>query len=213
MEIEVKVRLKQQADYSRTISLFAALPATTYKSTNNQINYFFDTKNKDLQKVRSNFRLRSVQKIDTEGMQSSKFYITSKSKGTLVAGISRILELEESVTLDQFNAIMNDPPSSISRLASDIPMLRTVMDQFDTSSFHNVGSFANKRVVYQWKDLCVEIDETTYEFGTSYEVEIEHLEPEKAKAMLEELFVRNGIMFGDCSRSKFGNLIAGSLLE
>ncbi|KAH8512537.1 hypothetical protein H0E87_005992 [Populus deltoides] len=53
----------------------------------------------------------------------------------------------------------------------------------------------NVRQVFDWKGLKLELDETIYDFGTSYEIECESKEPEKDKKLIEGLLKDNGIEF------------------
>jgi hypothetical protein len=49
-------------------------------------------------------------------------------------------------------------------------------------------------------------------FGTAYEIEVEHTDPDTTKKVLEDLFVEHGVSVGYSQRSKFGNMKAGSII-
>jgi uncharacterized protein YjbK len=78
-------------------------------------------------------------------------------------------------------------------------------------SLQEFGCFTNTRMVFLWNNLCLEVDETQYPFGTAYEVEVEHVDPEMAKGLLETLFKSEQIEYKESTRSKLGTLIAGQL--
>lgn len=74
-----------------------------------------------------------------------------------------------------------------------------------------LGGFKNVRAVYDWNGLKLELDETHYDFGTSYELECESLEPEKTKKLLGELLKKNGISYSYSEVSKFAIFRSGKL--
>lgn len=208
MEIEVKIRLTEEQDYAKTVELLSK--SANFVSQDDQTNYFFDNDAGDLCAVRANFRLRKIANPES-------FLITFKSKGTLVDGIARIQEVQDVVSKADFMKILDDPSSL--HLFSHIPVVEHFLKLFDTQTFHQTASFANMRLIYQWEDCCLEVDQTNYPFGTfwyalinSREIECEHVDPENVKKRLHLLLAENMINFTDAKRSKFGNLLAGSVL-
>lgn len=67
------------------------------------------------------------------------------------------------------------------------------------------------RNVFDWKGLNLEVDETLFDFGTSYEIECESETPLQAKSLIEELLAGNGIPFSYSMASKFAVFRAGKL--
>ncbi|CAN1147447.1 Triphosphate tunnel metalloenzyme 3 [Linum perenne] len=57
----------------------------------------------------------------------------------------------------------------------------------------------------------LELDETMYDFGNSYELECETREPEKDKKLIEELLQENGIEFSYSTANKFAVFRSGKL--
>lgn len=58
------------------------------------------------------------------------------------------------------------------------------------------GTFDNLRCKYHWQDkYVVEVDETSYDHGTAYEIELEHVNAHKIKAELERLLTGNDIKY------------------
>jgi uncharacterized protein YjbK len=137
--------------------------------------------------------------------------MTYKSKGTIIDGISRINELETNVSQQDFEATLQNPPYIID-LAPKIDFLKLVTESCKAAELKQVGFFRNTRKVFAWSGLCLEVDETLYPFGTAWEVEVEHEDPEMAKKELEAMFVKEGISFSESKRSKFGNMMAGGFL-
>jgi uncharacterized protein YjbK len=74
-----------------------------------------------------------------------------------------------------------------------------------------LGMFRNVRQVFDWKGLKLELDETIYDFGTSYEIECESKEPEKDKKLIEGLLKDNGIEFSYSEANKFAVFRSGKL--
>ncbi|GFQ04588.1 triphosphate tunel metalloenzyme 3 [Phtheirospermum japonicum] len=92
--------------------------------------------------------------------------------------------------------------------------MRRVRDEFDLGGNKGLvclGGFRNVRGVYDWNGLKLEVDETDYGFGTSYEIECESSDPETAKDLIEGLLRSNGIDFKYSEMSKFAIFRAGNL--
>ncbi|KAJ6296262.1 hypothetical protein OIU78_024165 [Salix suchowensis] len=71
--------------------------------------------------------------------------------------------------------------------------------------------FENVRDVYEWRGLKLEVDESKFSFGVSYEVECENDDPEKVKRELEGFLKENGIDYKYSEMSKFAIFRAGKL--
>ena len=74
-----------------------------------------------------------------------------------------------------------------------------------------LGGFGNLRSVYDWKGLKLEVDETSFDFGTLYEIECESSDPERAKRLLEEFLKENEINYSYSTASKFAIFRSGKL--
>ena len=87
----------------------------------------------------------------------------------------------------------------------DSEILRRVRDEYGVGASGVVclGGFRNVRAVHEWKGLKLELDETNYDFGTSYELECESADPERHKVLLEEFLKGNGVNYSYSNVSKF----------
>ncbi|KAJ3320374.1 hypothetical protein HDV06_005297 [Boothiomyces sp. JEL0866] len=206
MEVELKYRLTKQ-EFEKCLQLFNSLPGCKLVDTEYQENYFYDNANLELEKKRVNFRLRRI------NAKEIKSVITMKGKGqnhaTLKNGVSRISEIEETVDNQIFDQMKSDPNSILGFKLDIVDSLREELTSFDLVQS---AQFKNKRLIYSWKGLELEVDETEYDFGTAYEIEIEHADPETTRALLESLFNSHGITFSYSKRSKFGNLKAKEII-
>jgi uncharacterized protein YjbK len=200
MEIEVKLQLLGATNHQRLLNLLGNIGK--FQAKKMQRNHFLDDENKSLGKVRAALRLRDV--------GGSKHFVTYKSNGILKDGISRISEQEIEISKDDFNQILNRT-QKVSTLAQKVTFLEQLKDICDMDSLQEFGCFTNTRMVFLWNNLCLEVDETQYPFGTAYEVEVEHVDPEMAKGLLETLFKSEQIEYKESTRSKLGTLIAGQL--
>lgn len=170
MEIEVKFRFVK-LQHQKLLELLRQ--KADYKATHYQTNYFIDTETRHLESIGTNFRLRRIEAGD-----KIESYVTVKANGVLVNGISRIQEWENEINNTVLDEILQSPSSIYSKglaLTSHLPKDQALIIS---------GVFKNTRTIFRYNDLKLECDETTYDFGTAYEVEIEHVEPEKAKAVL-----------------------------
>ena len=94
-------------------------------------------------------------------------------------------------------------------------ILKRVKEEFgvgEEMGFVCLGGFENKREVFDWKDLKLEVDETKYEFGICYEVECESEDPDGVKKLLEEFLKENGISYSYSKMTKFAVFRSGSCL-
>lgn len=92
--------------------------------------------------------------------------------------------------------------------------MKRVSEEFGVragTGFQYLGRFGNVRGVYRWRELTLELDETIYEFGTSYEIECETRDPERDGALIEDFLRENGIDFQYSDMNKFAVLRAGKL--
>ncbi|KAI8905138.1 CYTH-like domain-containing protein [Gorgonomyces haynaldii] len=197
MEIELKLKLLQK-EYSKLIQHLDPFK----RGTDFQENYFFDNNNRDLERVRTNLRLRRVKNSVFE------HYMTIKSKGTLVDGVSRIQELEVKMEQQDFDLMLANPPHCV-QLMEKYDILKTIPFGLDTA--FQVGYFKNKRIHFHWEGLHLEVDETEYSFGTAYEIEVEHEQPAIAKEKLSRLLLELEIGYRASTISKFGTMLKGEI--
>ncbi|CAK9184639.1 unnamed protein product [Ilex paraguariensis] len=66
-------------------------------------------------------------------------------------------------------------------------------------------------MVYDWNGLKLELDETHYEFGISYEIECESSEPDRGKKLIEGFLKDNGTGYSYSEVSKFAVFRSGKL--
>ena len=89
--------------------------------------------------------------------------------------------------------------------------MKRVKGEFGVDELVCLGGFKNVRGVYDWKGLKLELDETTYDFGVSYEIECESKEPERDKKMIEGFLEENGIDYKYSAFNKFAVFLSGKL--
>ena len=131
----------------------------------------------------------------------------ASTTGTIKDGIARIQELEEKIPQVQFESILKD--TACLKEMSNV-MVDAARNFVDVTKLKTKGGFSNKRTIFNYQEWCIEVDETTFPFGTSWEVEIEHTDPERTKQVMTGLFKENGIQFKPALRSKYGTFLAGS---
>ncbi|XP_051150731.1 triphosphate tunnel metalloenzyme 3 [Andrographis paniculata] len=201
MEVEVKLRLRDKSSHQNLLSLLAPFHAATH----HQHNTFFDGSAAELSSRRAVLRLRFHEKTDPP-----KCFACLKAKAVIENGVSRVEEDEEEVNPAAGQECAMEPQKLVDL---DSRVLRRVKEEFGVKGFVGLGGFRNIRNVYEWKGVKLEVDEVKYSFGDMYEVECESLEPERVKAMMEELFKENGIDYADSVMSKFAIFRAGKLPE
>uniref|UniRef100_A0A5B6ZTU3 Putative triphosphate tunel metalloenzyme 3-like n=1 Tax=Davidia involucrata TaxID=16924 RepID=A0A5B6ZTU3_DAVIN len=200
MEVEVKLRLPDSATHQKLSDLLSPFHTKTLI----QENVFFDGANAELSSNLAALRLRFYD-LD------SLCVVSLKAKPVISAGISRVEEDEEPIDPAIARACVAEPWRLLSVNSSRI--LKRVREEFGVGEKGLVclGGFRNVRAVYDWNGLKLELDETHYDFGTSYEIECESSDPDRAKKLLEELLNHNGIRYSYSEVSKFAVFRSGKL--
>ncbi|KAK8991235.1 hypothetical protein V6N11_062254 [Hibiscus sabdariffa] len=189
MEVEVKLLLQDAAAHRQLTTVLSPF----HSKTLHQENLFFDTPTNTLSSQLSVLRLRFLNK-------DARCIVSLKSKPTLVDGVSRVQEDEEELDPRSARACVEDP-TRLAKIESRI--LKRVKEEFGVGGdvgFVCLGGFENKRDVFDWNNLKLEVDETKYEFGTCYEIECESADPDGVKKLLEEFLKENGIGLGSSPR-------------
>ncbi|XP_065867322.1 triphosphate tunnel metalloenzyme 3-like [Euphorbia lathyris] len=202
MEVEVKLRLPDSTAHQNLSSLLSPFHTKTLA----QQNFFFDTINSQLTSNLAVLRIRFYN-------QDAHCVLSLKAKPVLSNGISRVEEQEEPLDPLIGRLIVAEPSRLGSLESSNI--MRRVREEFGVKEkelgFVGLGGFRNVRQVFDWKGLKLEVDETIYEFGTSYEIECESKEPERDKRLIEDLLNDNGIQFSYSKKNKFAVFRSGKL--
>ncbi|GAB4842111.1 hypothetical protein Ancab_012069 [Ancistrocladus abbreviatus] len=200
MEVEVKLKLTDSLSHQKLNSLLSPFHTKTLL----QENLFFDTPTSDLASNLAALRLRFY--------NHDRCVLSLKSKPSISDGVSRVEEIEHDIEPTLGRACTGEPwrigsipPNRVLDRASEIIE--------DLGKLVCLGGFKNVRNVYKWKGLTLEIDETVYEFGTSYEVECESGSEsvDEAKRLIEELLREHGIGFSYSPVSKFAVFMSGKL--
>lgn len=190
MEVEVKLRIPDATTHQRLSDLLAPFHIKTHL----QENVFFDGSASELSSKRAVLRLRFY--------DGGSFCVVSlKAKAVIVDGVSRVEEDEEEIDSSIARACVSEP-WRLGHIDSS-RILKRVKEEFGCTDFVCLGGFRNVRAVYEWEGLKLELDETQYDFGTSYEIECESADPEVAKKLLEAFLQKNGIPYKYSEVSKF----------
>ncbi|KAL5547722.1 hypothetical protein UlMin_002953 [Ulmus minor] len=199
MEIEVKLKLRDDANHRRVTDIFSPFLVTTHR----QENFFFDGAAGELSSRRAVLRVRFSDK-------DPRCVVSLKARALLVDGVSRVEEDEEELEAELGRSCVEEP-QKLFDLESRV--LKRVREEFGVSGFVGLGGFENVRDVYGWKGLKLEVDETKYKFGTCFEIECESVDPEGVKKVLEEFLKENGIEYSYSEASKFAVFRSGKLPE
>ncbi|PWA71125.1 CYTH-like domain-containing protein [Artemisia annua] len=204
MEVEVKLRLPDSTAHQKLTTLLSPYRTKTHF----QQNLFFDTNPKNtLSKHSSTLRLRFYN-MDTHAT------LTLKSKPKITNGISQAQELEEPIDPTIARTISLDP-TQFATLVKESKILQKVESEYGVvwDEMVCLGGFKNVRFVYEWNGLKLEVDESLFDFGVSYEIECECDDPQEAQVMIEEMLRSNAIRFSYSKVSKFGVFRSGKLPE
>ncbi|KAF5726952.1 hypothetical protein HS088_TW22G00637 [Tripterygium wilfordii] len=200
MEIEIKLRLPDSYSHQKLSKILSPFHLETLI----QENLFFDTATNQLSKNLAALRLRFYN-------LNSRSVLSLKAKPVISNGISRVEEQEEPLDPLIGRACVDDPRLLGSISGSKI--IKRVKEEFGIGIEELVclGGFKNVRQVFDWNGLKLEVDETIYDFGTSYEIECETKEPENVKRLIEGLLKDNGVQFSYSDVNKFAVFRSGKL--
>jgi len=208
MEVEIKLRLPDAAAHRRLSSFLAP----RLRRTHAQRNLFFDAAARTLAAATAALRVRFYGPDDRAPLRA---VLAFKRRPSIDAGVSRVEEVEEPLDPALALACAGDP----ARLGGvDSPILRLVAAEYGVGGhaapFVCLGGFRNTRAVYELQDegLVLELDETRFDFGTSYELECETADPDRVKEVLERLLTVAGVPYQYSRSNKFACFMAGKLL-
>lgn len=207
MEVEVKLRLPDAAAHQRLSDALTSL----HRCTHLQENIFFDGSSGELSAAFVALRLRFYG-------SDSRCVLSLKSRPVLSAGISRVEEIEEDIDPSIGRACVGEPWRLIA-LASSSDIMKKVVGEFGLGDEKGkpvvcLGGFKNVRAVYDWKEgLVLELDETSFNFGTVYEVECETTDPERTRELLEDFLKEIKVPYVYSQSNKFAIFRAGKLLS
>ncbi|KAK4285529.1 hypothetical protein QN277_002218 [Acacia crassicarpa] len=182
MEVEVKLRLEN----AEALLIVTASLAPFHIITHRQENLFFDGAAEELLSRRAVLRLRFYD-------DDARCVVSLKAKAVLVNGVIRVEEDEGDLDPKVGRDCVVEPGKLDSIVESRV--LRRMKEEFGVvgeKGYVGLGGFKNVRSVCEWKDLKLEVDETSFGFGTLYEIECESSAPEKAKQLLEKFLKENG---------------------
>lgn len=202
MEVEIKLRLPSAAAHQ----LLSDALVPFHLRTHLQENLFFDTTASDLSSALAALRIRFYD-------ADAKCVLSLKARAKLVDGVSCVEEEEEEIDPSVGRTIVAEP-AKMASLIAESKIVGRVKDEIGVNGeFVCLGGFRNVRAVYQWEEgLILELDETQYGFGTSYEIECETAEPERVKVLLEGFLKEKGVPYEYSGASKFAVFRAGKLL-
>ncbi|KAF9590579.1 hypothetical protein IFM89_035897 [Coptis chinensis] len=204
MEVEVKLKLPNSTTHQNLANILKPF----HNKTHMQENIFFDTKGSELSSKRAVLRLRFYN-------GDTLCVVSLKAKAVLVNGVSRVEEDEEEIDVSIGRACVAEPWRL--GLIGSSRIVKRVREEFFSGGgemeFVCLGGFRNVRGVYDWNGLKLELDETQYDFGISYEIECESDDPENVKMVLEKFLNENGVEYSYSEVSKFAVFRSGKLPE
>eukprot|EP01112_Ceratiomyxa_fruticulosa_P019630 TRINITY_DN646_c0_g1_i1.p1 TRINITY_DN646_c0_g1~~TRINITY_DN646_c0_g1_i1.p1 ORF type:complete len:203 (-),score=28.94 TRINITY_DN646_c0_g1_i1:22-630(-) len=195
MEIEVKLRLPSREMYDKLLGILTKECGAP--KLYEQENIFFDGTKDEFLSQKVALRLRF---FEDEGKPRCE--VTTKESGVVVNGISRAKETNEDISVEEARGIVH---KSANLAVSTCTAIKTLHERFQPEGYKSLGGFSNTRYVFPWADHKLELDETKYEFGITWEIEIESIHPEEIKAHLESFLKAHDILYTESKKSKFVN--------
>eukprot|EP01113_Clastostelium_recurvatum_P024125 TRINITY_DN2879_c0_g1_i1.p1 TRINITY_DN2879_c0_g1~~TRINITY_DN2879_c0_g1_i1.p1 ORF type:complete len:204 (-),score=53.39 TRINITY_DN2879_c0_g1_i1:19-630(-) len=199
MEVEVKLRLPSREAHDQVAKVLEGQSGPPFKIYM-QENVFFDGTNSELSNERAALRLRF---FEDDGAR--KCVVTVKESSVIEGGIGRAKETEEDIDAQEGERIRKDPNAIMNTSHN---LLTTIRERYHCRGFHSLGGFENTRHVFKWHDHKLELDETRYYFGTTWEIEVETAQPEEMRDELQKLLDTNAIPHQHSKKSKFANFLA-----
>lgn len=206
MEVEVKLRLPGRDAHDAV----AAALADAAIATHEQENFFLDGPNKELTSKRAVLRVRFYD-VDKRAL------VTLKGQQKLSGGVGRGTEVEfdlaDAAAARRYVKVGGPASSDFMRESGDNVVTRRLREDYDVDQLVCIGGFRNVRKEFSFFDgHTLELDETKFEHGTVYEIEVESSDPEPLKRKLEGFLKEKGIEYEYSSTTKFANYINKTLL-
>lgn len=170
------------------------------KAIHAQENFFFDGAHQELSREKVIVRIRFHHYPD-------RCVLAIKGQAVIVNGVSCCSEEEEEIDATLGRSIVSEPSKLLS---SSIALAKKVESVYGCSELVRVGRFKNKRSVFAWQCLTLEVDETRFDFGTAYELECETATPEVTRQRLETFLKEHNISFKYSAISKFKRMLKGT---
>jgi len=213
MEVEVKLRLPSKQAHDAVAAALGRANKGGPLATHQQENFFLDGPGKELSSRMAVLRIRFYD-VDRRAL------VTLKGKQKLVDGIGRGTEVEfdflDAKAARKFvsPAESSSKPSSafLDEAPQDNPVLRSLREDYEAKELVCIGGFRNVRKEFAFEGHTLELDETRFDHGTVYEIEVESADPERVKEKLEAFLRENGIEFEYSATTKFANFINKTLL-
>ncbi|KAK9819947.1 hypothetical protein WJX72_004266 [[Myrmecia] bisecta] len=191
MEVEIKLRLPDAAAHGKVQEALKG----SFRVRHDQENFFFDGSKKELSKGKVTCRLRFYGK-------DKRAVICSKGRQALKDGVGIATEEEEDIDPVAARQYLTHPDKL---LALDCTLMNRLRSQYNLEALTFLGGFENTRHEYEYEGFVLELDETKYEWGTTYEIEVETADPEQLKVKLEAFLKVHDIPFTYSSTTKFAN--------
>lgn len=206
MEVEVKLRLPSKTSHDAVAAALAPAKIATHQ----QENFFLDGPQKELSSHHAVLRIRFYD-VDKRAL------VTLKGKQKLVDGIGRGTEVEfdfpDAKAARKF--VQQDSPAPaafLNEAPQDSDVIKRLREDYDASELVCIGGFKNVRKEFSFEGHTLELDETNFEHGTVYEIEVESTDPEPLKEKLEAFLKGQGIEYEYSATTKFANFINKTLL-
>lgn len=124
-------------------------------------------------------------------------------------GVGTAPEEEETIDPKVARGYLADPQAL---LESSSPLITKLKSQYGLKKgLTLLGGFQNLRKEYSWRGNLLELDQTSYPWGTLHELECETTTPQKLKLELESLLDTYGVAYSDSTKSKFANFVDKTL--
>lgn len=192
MEVEIKLRLPNRDAHAQV----AELLKPHFRELHQQENFFFDGTSQEMSKAKLALRTRFYG-VDKHAV------ITLKGRQSMQNGVGVATEQEEDVDPIEARTFL-DHPDKLLQLQNS-PIMESVRKQQQPKGLVCLGGFRNIRGDYDYEGLKLELDETIYEWGTCFEIEVETPDPEPTKAKLEALLKANDVPYKYNKTTKFAN--------
>ena len=161
VEIEIKSKLTKQ-DYDKLVQTFSN------QKSYSQINYYFDTKDKEISERNCGLRIRE---------KNGRFELTLK-----IPNSEGKLEINQQIS----DKIAKSMLSNNMFIDGEVKHCLESFLGIKTSNISNLGLLETERIDLTYKTGLISIDKSTYNNITEYEIEIEDESEEKAEKHLKE---------------------------
>lgn len=178
IEIEAKALITKK-EYEKIVKIYQGIETDEF----NQTNYYIDTDKREIKNMGMGLRIRSI-----------KGLLELTLKAPMAEGL---LEKNQSILIQDYKELAYNNKFPSGNISNFITMLGV-----DVKDLRIIASLTTNRIEYKEGNFALSIDRNVYNGIVDYELELEGPSLEIVKNQLQEICLKNNIIYKENKQSK-----------